>query len=71
MSTLFTYQFCAFTQLASPKTFAYMDETFLGVDGVSSETTQTILTDDSYSPYRVQLLLENGANEANGISIAH
>jgi len=71
MVTTFTYQFCEYTQLASPKNFAYMDQTFFGIDGTTSATVRTILTDHSHIPASYNALIEDGENQSNGVTVTH
>ena len=73
LNTLFTYQFCKYTLLTSSDTFAYMDQWWVPTDSSETdyETTQTILTDDSYSPSDYYAIIKDGADRASGISVEH
>ena len=71
MTTTFTYQFCHYTTLEDPETFAYMDQNFIPTDGSAATSTRTILTDNTYALAAESAIIPDGDDYADGISVTH
>lgn len=69
--TTFTYQFCRYTLVETPRNFAYMDQHFLFDDGTKTDSVRTFLTDDSFRPSFKGAIIEHDNKEADGVSLAH
>ena len=71
MITTFTFQYCDYTKLSDPKTFAYMDQHFLYNDGTESDNKRTILTDDKHRPDSYEAIIDSSAKKATGVETIH